>query len=62
MVGDDRPWLTRLVGGLPADFDYGVIRSADDARSLILMLPSHDRGMAARGLHDHRWLVGRDAA
>ena len=33
MVGDDAPWLTRLVGGLPADFDYGVIRSADDARS-----------------------------
>jgi hypothetical protein len=35
MVGDDTPWLTSLVGGLPTDFDYGMIRSADDARSLI---------------------------
>ena len=60
-VGNDTPWLTSLVGGLPADFDYGVIRSADDARSLILTLPGHDRGGAARGLHDHRWL-GHDAA
>jgi hypothetical protein len=40
VVGDDRPWLTSLVGGLPADFDYGVIRSADDARSLILTPPA----------------------
>jgi len=58
MVGDDTPWLTSLVGGLPADFDYGMIRSADDARSLIPTLPGHDRGAAARGLHGHRWLVG----
>jgi hypothetical protein len=58
MVGDDTPWLTSLVGGLPADFDYGMIRSADDARSLIPILPGHDRGAAARGLHGHRWLVG----
>jgi hypothetical protein len=53
MGGDDKPWLTRLIGGLPANFDYGVIRSADDARSLILILPSHDRGTAARELLDH---------
>jgi hypothetical protein len=46
MGGDDKPWLTRLIGGLPAKFDYGVIRPADDARSLILTLPSHDRGGA----------------
>jgi hypothetical protein len=61
-VGTDTPWLASLIGGLPADFDYSVIRSVDDARLLILTLPSHDRGTAARGLHGHRWLVGRDAA
>jgi hypothetical protein len=62
MVSNDAPWLANLFGGLPVDFDYGVIRSAGDARSLILTLPSHDRGTAAHGLHDHRRLVGYDAA
>lgn len=38
MVGNDTPWLASLVGGLPADFDYRVIRSAADARSLVLIL------------------------
>jgi len=61
-VGTDTPWLASLIGGLPAAFDYSVIRSVDDARLLILTLPSHDRGTAACGLHGHRWLVGRDAA
>jgi hypothetical protein len=62
MTGDAPPWLTGLLGGLPADFDYGLIRSADDARSLILTLPAHDRGMAAPALHYYRGLVGHNAA
>jgi hypothetical protein len=39
----DRPVLF----GLPDDFDFGLIRTKDDAMSLIWMLPNRDRGVAA---------------
>src|SRR6516162_6233646 len=51
-------WLARLPGGLPVDFDYRVIKSAADAKTLILELPSGDRGRAAVELHRHRDLIG----
>jgi len=39
---NDTPWLASVVGGLPADFDCGVMRSADNARSLNFTLPGYD--------------------
>jgi hypothetical protein len=51
-------WLRDLSGGLPPDFDYGVIRSVADAKALILVLPNCDRGQAAVGLHRNRLSIG----
>lgn len=51
-------WLRDLSGGLPLDFDYGVIRSVADAKALILVLPNCDRGQAAVGLHRNRHSIG----
>jgi hypothetical protein len=47
-------WLAELSGGLPADFDYHLVRSAADAKTLILALPNCDRGRAAVGLYGRR--------
>jgi hypothetical protein len=51
-------WLRDLSGGLPLDFDYGVIRSVADAKALILVLPNCDRGQAAVGLHRNWHSIG----
>jgi hypothetical protein len=51
-------WLKDLSGGLPPDFDYGVIRSVADAKALILVLPNCDRGQAAVGLHRNQHSIG----
>lgn len=53
--------LSRLAGGLPADFDYRVVKSIEDAKRLILVLPNCDRGRAAVGLYLHRNLIGAAA-
>lgn len=55
-------WLARLPGGLPADFDYNVVRSVGDARALILTLPNCDRAQAAVRLFCHRNPAGIKAA
>jgi hypothetical protein len=55
-------WLSQFSGGLPADFDYGVVRSVVDAKTLILVLPNCDRGRAAVELHRNRDLIGAAAA
>lgn len=39
---DSEFWLSQLAGGMPADFDYGVVKSVADAKTLILVLPSCD--------------------
>jgi hypothetical protein len=57
-----KPWLDDLPFGLPNDFDYSLIRTADDALSFMVTLPNRDRGHAAVGLHKHRHVVGRRAA
>ena len=55
-------WLSQFSGGLPADFDYGVVRSVVDAKTLILVLPNCDRGRAAVELHRNRDLIGAATA
>lgn len=55
-------WHTDLPLGLPSDFDWSLVRTPDDAVSLICHLPNQDRGKAALALHQHRALVGDRAA
>jgi hypothetical protein len=55
-------WRKELSLGLPADFDYSVIRTAEDAGTLIGNLPNSDRGTAALGLYEQRHLIGKDIA
>jgi hypothetical protein len=54
--------LSQLPGGLPADFDYGFVKTPADAKKLILLLPSCDRGEAAVGLYNHYDLIGAETA
>jgi hypothetical protein len=61
-LSKSRFWSSRLAGGLPADFDYQVVKSVEDAKALILLLPNCDRGQAAVGLYLHRDLIGAAAA
>jgi hypothetical protein len=55
-------WLEGLEFGLPDDFDFTVVKTKDDAASLMFRLPNADRGQAGRGLFDHRQTVGSDVA
>jgi hypothetical protein len=55
-------WLSQLPGGLPADFDYGSIKSVADVKRLILEIPNCDRGQAAVGLYRHHSVIGTAAA
>jgi hypothetical protein len=49
----DRPeWCKRLLFGLPDDFDFGLIRTEDDAELLMQVLPNRDRGVAALRLFE----------
>jgi hypothetical protein len=57
-----KTWLRGLPFGLPEDFDYSLVRTADDAVDLIITLPNRDRGRAAVGLHKHRHVVGHRVA
>jgi hypothetical protein len=50
-------WLVELSGGLPGNFDYRLVRSAADAKTLILALPNCNRGRAAVGLYGQRDLI-----
>ncbi len=61
-LSDSKFWLSQLPGGLPADFDYGTVKSVVDAKTLILVLPNCDRGRAAVELHRNRNLIGAAAA
>lgn len=54
--------LSRLSGGLPANVDYSVLKTAADAKALILILPSCDRGEAAVGLYRREGSIGADVA
>lgn len=60
-LSDSQFWLSNVSGGLPTDFDYGVVRSVVDAKTLILVLPKCDRGRAAFELYRHRDLIGAAA-
>jgi hypothetical protein len=51
-----------LCFGLPHDFDFGRVRSVDEAGSMMSTLPNRDRGIAAKGLYKARKSIGRDVA
>jgi hypothetical protein len=63
-------WRDDVLSGLPEGFDYGNIRTVDDAESrtvddaesLMFRLPKGDRGKAARGLYEHRDEIGHQAS
>src|SRR5215213_5873185 len=55
-------WADHLNYGLPANFDFSVVKTVDDARTLICTLPNSDRGEAAKGLYEHRENIGQRAA
>jgi hypothetical protein len=55
-------WDDRLHHGLPGNFDFGVVRTVDDAATLVCKLPNSDRGKAAKGLYEHRKIVGKRIA
>ena len=57
---DHQPWRNNLMFGLPDNFDFTVIRTEDDAASLMFTLPNRDRGDAGKGLYDHRHVIGND--
>lgn len=57
-LANTKSWHAQLSGGLPADFDYCLIQSEMDAKTLILELPKCDRGRAAAELYRHRDLIG----
>jgi hypothetical protein len=59
---DSAVWQRDLPGGLPPDFDYGLIKTIEDAEALIFILPTCDRGQAAIGLHGNRHSIGAAAA
>ena len=53
----DCNWLYDLPSGLPSNFDYSLVRTTDDACSMIWRLPNADRGKAAAELYDAREVV-----
>jgi hypothetical protein len=55
-------WRDDLCLGLPNNFDFANIKTADDAFDLIVTLPNRHRGIAARGLYEHRHIVGNRVA
>jgi hypothetical protein len=55
-------WLRNLPFGLPPKFDYSLVRTADDACSMMFTLPNADRGTAAVELYEARDVVGHDVA
>lgn len=61
-VPDATFWVSQLSGGLPQNFNFSVVKTAVDARKLILALPSCDRGKAAVGLYRRHRFLGAGAA
>lgn len=53
-------WLDGLERGLPDDFDFCLVRTVDNARSLMLRLPNADRGIAAYLLFHRALYNGRN--
>jgi hypothetical protein len=58
----NRSWLAGLPFGLPADFDFTVLRTPNDASYLIATLPNSDRGKAAKLIVDQTCILGRSVA
>jgi hypothetical protein len=54
--------ITGLERGLPKGFDFAVLRSADDAESLMCRLPTADRGRAAVAIVEQSDLIDREIA
>jgi len=50
MKSGSKPWLEGLEAGLPAEFDFGLLLTPDDASSFIFRLPNKDRGSAAKAI------------
>jgi hypothetical protein len=50
----DQFWLEGLEQGLADDFDFSQVRTTDDSRNLISLLPNADQGSAALGLYKSR--------
>jgi hypothetical protein len=46
-------WEDRLHYGLPSNFDFSVVKTVDDAMTLLSALPNSDRGEAAKSLYDY---------
>jgi hypothetical protein len=54
-------WEEGLNYGLPSNFDFGVVRTVDDAMTLISTLPNSDRGEAAKSLYEYHDVGNRVA-
>jgi hypothetical protein len=52
-------WEDGLNYGLSSNFDFSVVRTVDDAMTLLSALPNSDRGEAAKGLYEHSKIVER---
>ncbi len=61
-VLDTACWVSQLSGGLPSHFNYSIVKTAADARRLILALPNCDRGKAAVGLYRRHGFFSAGAA
>jgi hypothetical protein len=57
-----RFWLQGLEAGLPTEFDFGLLRTPEDASSFMFRLPNKDRGFAAKAIVDHVGRVHPDVA
>src|SRR5258706_14986031 len=55
-------WANHLHYGLPGNFDFSVVRTVDNATTLLCALPNSHRGEAAKGLYEHREIVGKRVA
>ena len=47
---------------LPNNFDFSVVRTVDEAMTLLCALPNSDRGEAAKNLYELRKIVGKRVA
>ncbi len=61
-LSNSKFWFNELSGGLPENFNYDLVRSPADAKTLILTLPNCDRGRAVVGLYRHHDRIGTAAA
>jgi hypothetical protein len=61
-IGESKMDFHGLPFGLPRGFDFGRIRTIDDADTLICTLPNRDRGHGAHGLYRARNKIGSSIA